>query len=319
MGDVTTVVLAAVAHLSALGVALLAGYATYGREPRPVSEMPVRNQPPDDLSPGEVTALETQNERADRAWTATVVDLVSRGVIIGGPVAEIAGDGTSETGYGVVRINDGRNLLEHEEAVRSLYARVANGGPVARVDLRTAIRHMPQGGSREVQLFMDALRRRLTARAYAIVDARTFGWGVVSVLTVAAAMTLLVLATINAVAGERLVLVGAGIGVGATTGAILAATLARRPDLWVSRSDAGSRALGRWDAYRRYLEGSLGDWTTDPIGVSRGDRTTAYAIALGLMPVAEQAWSIALPRPLSDIAVEPVTPSQSLHQRLGAS
>jgi hypothetical protein len=319
MGDMTTVVFAAAAHFVAIAIALFAGYATYGREPRPVGEMPVRNQPPDDLSPGEVAALETQNARVDRAWTATVVDLVSRGVIIGGPVAEIAGDGTSETGYGIVRINDGRNLLEHEEAVRSLYARVASGGPVARVDLRTAIRHAPHGGAREVQGFEDALQRRLTARAYAIVDARTFGWGAVSVLTVASAMTLLVLGTINAVAGDRLVLVGTGIVAGGVAGGVLAAMLARRPRLWVSRSDAGSRALGRWDAYRRYLEGSLGDWTRDPVGVSRGDRTTAYAIALGLMPVAEEAWAIALPRQLGDRAPDVAVPSQTLHQRLGAT
>ncbi|MDJ0959625.1 MAG: DUF2207 domain-containing protein [Acidimicrobiia bacterium] len=319
MEQSTIVILAALAHLVAIAVALLAGYATYGREPRPVGEMPVRNQPPDDLSPGEVAALETQIDRADRAWTATVVDLVSRGVIIGGPVAEIAGDGTSETGYGVVRINDGRNLLEHEEAVRSLYAKAANEGAVARVDLRTAFRHAPQSGDREVAVFIEALRRRLTARAYAIVDARTFGWGVVATLTVAAAMTLLVLGTINAVDGDRLVAVGLGIAAGAIAGGVLAGTLARRPRLWVSRSDAGSRALGRWDAYRRYLEGSLGDWTTDPIGVSRGDRTTAYAIALGLMSTAEEAWSVALPRQLSALVEESVTPSESLHQRLGAT
>lgn len=319
MSGVVIVVLAASAHFVAIAIALFAGYATYGREPRPVSEMPVRNQPPDDLSPGEVAALETQNVRADRAWTATVVDLVSRGVIIGGPVAEIAGDGTSETGYGIVRINHGRNLLEHEEAVRSLYARAANEGPVARVDLSTAFRHAPHGGAREVESFSDALGRRLTALAYAIVDARTFGWGVVSVLSVAAAMTLLVLGTVNAVEGNRLVTVGIGIVAGGVAGGVLAATLARRPRLWVSRSDAGSRALGRWDGYRRYLEGSLGDWTSDPIGVSRGDRTTAYAIALGLMPAAEEAWAVALPRQLAGPAVESAAPAQALQQRLGAN
>ena len=49
-----------------------------------------------------------------------------------------------------------------------------------------------------------------------------------------------------------------------------------------------------------HLEATLGDWTADPVGVSRGDRTTSYALALGLMPVAEQSWSQALPRALTE-------------------
>lgn len=298
MGSAATVVLAALAHFLAIVVALLAGYATYGREPRAPRAMPLQNKPPDDLSPGEVAALDAEGLAGSRAWTATLIDLISRGVIVGGPVAEISGDGTAETGYGVVRVNEGRNLLEHEEAVRSLMGRVIRGGPVARVDMRAAIRNTPHGGSRNVTNFREGLRRRLTGRAYAIVDAMTFGWGVVVVMSVAAAMMLLVLATIRAVDGDELLQVAIGVLLGSVAGGMLAVALARRPELWVSRSDAGSKALGRWAAYRDYLETTLGDWTNDPIGVSRGDRTTAFACALGLMPIAEAAWSDALPHEL---------------------
>ena len=300
MGPMTTVILAGLAHFTAMALALLAGYATYGREPRRPSATPTLNKAPDDLSPGEVAALDAQGQAGSRAWTATALDLMSRGVIVGGPVAEIAGDGTSETGFGIVRVNEGRNLLEHEEAVRSLMETVLKNGPVARVDLRAAIRNAPQSGARHVVDFRDGVRRRLTARAYAIVDARTFGWGVVAVLSVAAAMTVLLLGTIRAVSSESLMYVAIGVLFGTIGGALLAGTMAKRPGLWVSRSDAGSRALGRWSAYRSYLEATLGDWTADPIGVSRGDRTTAYALALGLMPVAEQSWSQALPRALTE-------------------
>jgi len=299
MAAVTTVILATVAHFLAVALALFAGYATYGREPRTPAAMPLLNQPPDELSPGEVAALDAEGETGGRAWTATILDLISRGVIIGGPVAEIAGDGTAETGYGIVRVNEGRNLLEHEEAVRSLFALIVRNGPVARVDLRAAIRNTPNSGARDVADFRDGVGRRLTARAYAIVDAKTFGWSVVATLSVAAAMMVLVLATVRAVDGESLAHVGLGVLIGSIGGGVLAAAMARRPGLWVSRSDAGSRALGRWTAYRRYLEGTLGDWTSDPIGVSKGDRTTAYALALGLMPKAEAGWEWALPRVLA--------------------
>jgi hypothetical protein len=302
MGPTTTVILAGLAHFAAMALALLAGYATYGREPRSPGAPRTMNKAPDDLSPGEVAALDAEGQAGGRAWTATTLDLISRGVIVGGPVAEIAGDGTSETGFGIVRVNEGRNLLEHEEAVRSLMATVLENGPVARVDLRTAIRNAPQSGARHAVEFREGLRRRLTARAYAIVDARTFGWGVVAVLSVAAAMMVLVLGTIQAVEGESLMYVAIGVLLGSIAGALLAGAMAQRPGLWVSRSDAGSRALGRWSAYRTYLEATLGDWTGDPIGVSRGDRTTAYALALGLMPVAEDAWNRAVPKALTEPA-----------------
>ena len=300
MGSTATLVLAALAHFIAIATALLAGYATYGREPRPPQAMPLQNKPPDDLSPGEVAALDAEGLAGSRAWTATLIDLISRGVVLGGPVAEIAGDGTAETGYGVVRVNEGRNLLEHEEAVRSLMERVVKGGPVARVDMRAAMRNTPHGGRRNVVDFRDGLRRRLTARAYAIVDAATFGWGVVVVMSVAAALMLLVLATINAADPDQLLSVALGVLIGSAAGAALASGMARRPALWVSRSDAGSKALGRWAAYRTYLETTLGDWPTDPIGVNRGDRTTAYACALGLMPAAEAAWEQTVPRDLEE-------------------
>lgn len=297
-----TVLLAATAHFLAIALALLAGYATYGREPRPPRAMPQLNKAPDHLSPGEVAALDAEGQAGGRAWTATVLDLISRGVIVGGAVAEISGDGTSETGYGIVRVNEGRNLLGHEEAVRSLMAQVVKGGPVARVDLRAAIRNAPHSGDRHVADFREGLRRRLTAQAYAIVDAKTFGWAVVAILSVAAAMVILVLATIHAVNGERLAYVAFGVLAGSVGGALLAGALARRPQLWVSRSDAGSRALGRWDAYRSYLESTLGDWKGDAIGVSRGDRITAYALALGLMSTAESSWNQTLPRSLGERA-----------------
>jgi hypothetical protein len=180
---------------------------------------------------------------------------------------------------------------------------VVRNGPVARVDLPAAIRHTPGGGARHVTDFLEGLRRRLTARAYAIVDARTFGWAVVAILTVAAAMMMLVLATVTGTAGDRLVAVAVGVGIGAVGGTGLALALADRPGLWVSRSDAGSRALGRWTAYRAYLDATLGEWTGDAVGVSRGDRTTAYALALGLMPAAEEAWAMALPKALREEAL----------------
>jgi len=297
-----SVLLAGFAHFVAIALALLAGYATYGREPRPPRALQQMDKAPDDLSPGEVAALDAEGQAGGRAWTATVLDLISRGVIVGGPVAEISGDGTSETGYGIVRVNEGRNLLEHEEAVRDLLAKVVGVGPVARVDLRAAIRNAPLSGDRHVAAFREGLRRRLTAQAYAIVDARTFGWAVVAILSVAAAMMILVLATIYSVSGDRLAYVASGVLAGSIGGALLAGALARRPRLWVSRSDAGSRALGRWEAYRSYLESTLGDWTSDAIGVSRGDRITAYALALGLMPTAEDSWSATLPRALGQRA-----------------
>jgi hypothetical protein len=53
--------------------------------------------------------------------------------------------------------------------------------------------------------------------------------------------------------------------------------------------------------------------------VNRGDRTTAYAIALGLMPVAEHAWAVALPGQLVGLAIEQFTPSRALQERLEAS
>jgi hypothetical protein len=295
----TGILLAAAAHFVAITLALFAGYATYGREPRTPATAPLLNKTPDDLSPGEVAVLDAAGRAGERAWTATVLDLMSRGVIVGGIVAEKAGDGTSETGFGIVRVNEGRNLLEHEEAVRSLLASIVQHGPVARVDLPAAIRNSP-GGSRHVAAFRDGLQRRLTARAYAIVDARTFGWAVVAILTVAAAMMLLVVGTITDTGGDRLVNAAVGVGIGSAAGAALALALADRPGLWVNRSDAGSRALGRWQAYRAYLEATLGEWTGDPVGVSRGDRTTAYALALGLMPLAEAAWAHALPKVLGE-------------------
>lgn len=304
MSDLTVGLVAAAVHFAAIAIALLAGYATYGREPRRLRPMAPQNRPPDDLTPGEVAVLAGEGDGAvARAWTATVLDLMARGVIVGGQVAEIAGDGTSETGFGIVRVNEGRNLLEHEEATRSVIAAALHNGPVARVDLRAAIRDSPVGGVRLFATFRDGLQRRLTARAYAIVDARTFGWGVVAVLTVAAAMTALTLATVRAIDASALIPVAVGVFVGAAAGGGLAGALAGRPGLWIGRSDAGSIALGRWSSYRAFLEGTLGEWQTDDIGASRGDPTIAYALALGLMPAAETAWQRAVPRALLDESV----------------
>jgi Predicted membrane protein len=64
-------------------LAALAVYLRYGKEPRTTFDREYVQEPPDGLPPAEVAALLSQGKVDERAFTATVFDFISRGIVHG--------------------------------------------------------------------------------------------------------------------------------------------------------------------------------------------------------------------------------------------
>jgi hypothetical protein len=300
---VTIVVVAAV-HAAMVGLAMVVGYRAFGREVPPVLGGRV-TRPPDDLTPGEVAALAEEGEVSQRAWVATLVDLLARGILVPGRVVEKI-DGGSESGVGILRVNDDRNLMPHEEAVRGLLARVVADTPVARADMKAAIRHRSRSAAETAAGFSGALRRLLDGRSYLIVDGTTFTWVVLSFLTVGAAMLLLSMGSLMTGASTDAVRSAAiGLMLGTIVAWFVALPLLRLPRLWVSRSERGARAAAQWRSYGDHLAMTRGAELRRPDAETGADRAAAFAVALGLLPELEEAWRGAAPDRLPPVAAPP--------------
>jgi hypothetical protein len=182
-------------------------------------------------------------------------------------------------------------------------------GPVARVDLASAMRRRGDAAAQDGREFVISLRRRMHDRRLIIVDGPAFAWSVVAAATVAAAAVLLVVEGFTTAPPETTRNIGIGLAAGTVVGAIAAFAVAAWKRLWVGRSDAGGRSAAQWRAYAANLETpELPEPGSDVVdGVFTAD--LAYAVALGVAPEVEERWMGSVPpgiRRVEPVAVTPV-------------
>lgn len=302
-----TIVVVAAVHAGVIVIALLVGYLTYGRER--LRGVPESEGRPDDLTPAEVAALDAQGAVTSRAWIATIVELMSRDVIVGGMVAGVHEDSPDYVGFGLQRVDDSRAMRPHERAVARAVAGAVMEGPVARIDLASAMRRRGDAAAQDGREFVISLRRRMHDRRLIIVDGPAFAWSVVAAATVAAAAVLLVVEAFTTAPPETTRDIGIGLAAGTVVGAIAAFVVATWKRLWVGRSDAGGRSAAQWRAYAANLETpELAEPGGDVVdGVFTAD--LAYAVALGVAPEVEERWMGSVPpgiRRVEPVAVTPV-------------
>ena len=289
----STVVVAAVLHAGVVLLSLAVGYLAYGRErrvPRAVVE-----ERPNDMSPAEVATLDDQGRVTSRAWVATLIDLMSREVVLAGTVVGGNDDAVDDEGPGIHRVDGARTLRPHERALARVIAAVVDAGPVARDAFAERVRRLGEAGEREGREFSLMVRNRLHDRGLTIVDGAAFAWTVLSVATIVAVATLLIADTLTEGGVARVKSIAYGIGIGTLVGAVGASVVGHWPGLWVGRSERGGRTAARWRAYGASLEQSKVSFTAQQANARVPAPDLAYAVALGAAPEVEQVWAGCVP------------------------
>ena len=144
-------------------------YLRYGKEPRVAYDREYEQEPPSDLPPAEVGALLTQGQIDERQFTATLFDLISRGVIAAKPVqiekktwAGLAfGDHKRS---GIVAHREGGEPLPYEQHVLGIVTRVLDGEARPLNEFRTRIREDASANASAYQSFRSTALKSLEGR-----------------------------------------------------------------------------------------------------------------------------------------------------------
>ncbi|HEY6635813.1 MAG TPA: DUF2207 domain-containing protein, partial [Acidimicrobiia bacterium] len=143
-------------------------YLRYGREPRVDYDREYEQEPPTELSPAEVGALVTQGAVTEKQFTATLFDLIRRGVITAEPTqvdrVTWAGMRHEQITDLVLGLTDHQTeLRDFEQSVMTVLRRALELGPRPLHELNEAIQEDRASNAQTYQVFRDrvlgAIRR----------------------------------------------------------------------------------------------------------------------------------------------------------------
>ena len=282
---------------SAIAIVLGLGglvYFRYGKEPAVDYDREYEQEPPSELSPAEVAALLTQGRVDEKAFTATLFDLIRVGRIDAQPSQ------VQRTTWGGLKTEDITDLVlsttddesplrNYQQSVMTVVRRVLELGPRPLHEFRQAIREDATANAKTYQTFRD---RVLSAvRSGGLIDdaGHTISWIVRIGLVLTIAVSYFVLRSL--LSGQPggaiiVVLVLFGMALGAT---ILFVLLSFRR-VRTKRTPAGALEAARWNAFRRYLTDFSRIKDAPVISLDLWDRYLVYAITFGVAEeVLEQA------------------------------
>ena len=264
-------------------------YFTYGREPRTGYDREYEQEPPTDLSPAEVGALLSQGTVDEKQFTATLFDLISRGVVGAQPsdVQKMTWGGLrSESITDLVLSIEGdeTGLRDYEQSVMTVLRRALALGPRPLHELKDAIREDASANASTYQTFrsraIDAVSRG------GLLDTRGHGvsWLVrgAAILVVVLAFWLLPRMLGGSTAGAAFATV---LIMGMIAGAVVLFVFLSFRRVRTKRTMDGAVEADRWNAFKRYLEDFSRMEEAPPISLALWDRYLVYGISLG---VAEQ-------------------------------
>jgi hypothetical protein len=274
-------------------VVLLALYLGFGKDrsgpagPRPPPG--VVSTPPDDLPPALVPSLLREDHVVgNRELTATILDLIRRGVVLVEKVASTraprasedgaAGDGVGAADLRVVGIRNASQLASFEAAaVRLLQGPLKDGGPFKLSELPFVVaRNRPRGRVAR-DGFLLQVRKAVEKRNW--YDRR--GRGVLGKLR---SLSLGLIPVAPAVGYWRVGPPGAVDGLlGALACWLVLEVVGGRRGLTTRRTPDAAAAARSWRAYRHHIERlKTIDGDTMLQGTEAWDQLLTYAVALGL-------------------------------------
>ena len=283
------VVAGALAFVGLVGGAGGLVYLRYGREPRTGYDREYEQFPPSELSPAEVGALVSQGGVTEKQFTATLFDLIRKGVISAEPTrvtrATWAGMRSEEITDLMLGLTDrDTGLRDFEQSVLTVMKRALAEGPMPLHDLNDAVRSDRESNAKTYQSFrervLDAVRR-----ARLLDDSgTTVSWLVRlgSIGLVVAALFLLpkMLGGRPGIEGFLFLFF-----LGAIVGVVVLFILLSFRRVRTRRTKEGALEAERWIAFRNYLRDFSRLEEAPSISLALWDQFLVYGISLG---VAEQ-------------------------------
>jgi uncharacterized membrane protein len=284
--------------LVALSVAAVAFvYLRYGEEPKVEYSGRYEREPPTDDPPAVISAIISQRPSVGtREFTATLFDLIRRGVLKAQPVSVKKGGLLGEKTVTDLRVELGSyetGALEvFERRVLNLAARVLSRGPVNLTDFEERIKDDREANRSSYESFTDDLKRDVEGRDLVEKSpGRWLGPAAVLVGLVGAAWFVLSLLGVNVVSLFCLIfssffsIIVAGFIVWVTYRVVSRFAGSALHRMWVRRTPKGALLHARWRAFRRYLTDFSRMEESPPASLALWEQFLVYGIALG---VAEQ-------------------------------
>jgi len=272
-------------------------YLHYGREPKVDYGERYEREPPTNDPPAVIGAIISQKPSVGaREFTATLFDLIRRGVLEAQPVSVKEGGLLGEKTMTDLRVDVGSrdpgSIEDFERRVLTVAERVLSRGPVNLTDFEERIKDDRQANRSSYESFSDALKREVEGRD--LVERSPGRWlGPVAVLLGLAGAAWFVLSLFGVNAGALIPLIFSNIFVFAIVAVVVWVAFRRvfgkagsaLNRMWVRRTSKGALLHARWQAFRRYLNDFSRMEESPPASLALWEQFLVYGIALG---VAEQ-------------------------------
>ena len=290
--------------LPALAIVLVV-FWLYGRERRTGYDREYEQEPPTDTAPALVpTLLRQGGEAGSYEFTATLFDLVRRGVYTAKPVT------TQRAIWGGLRHEDVADL-ELDKGTRDELTPWENA--VARV-VDSVIADGPERLSKfrgEIEDDRESMSKQFTAFKANVTTAVGNQTWFMSLGVIPLVLALVVFVVIGAIlfwiaiAGWRsvyprwndIVLLGVGVAAFVDAAVIVGALTQRK--LWRRRTRTGEEEAERWEAFRRYLTDFPRLDEAPPATLALWERLLVYGIAFGIAERVLQAAHLAMPEAMA--------------------
>lgn len=261
-------------------------YFRYGREPRTGYDREYEQFPPSELTPAEVGALVSQGGVTAKQVTATMFDLIRRGVISAEP-AEV-----TRTTWGGLRKEQITDLVlgltgtetglrDFEQSVLTLLRRALDGGTLPLHELNEAIKEDRQANAKTFKVFgervVDAIKRAKllddSGKTFSLIVAG------VAVALMIGGIWWLTSALADRPGGEALI--GLFIA-GLTAGVFGLFIFLSFRKVHSKRTKKGALEAERWIAFRNYLSDFSRLEEAPSISLGLWDQFLVYGISLGV-------------------------------------
>lgn len=279
----------ALAFVGLLGGAGGLVYLRYGREPRTGYDREYEQFPPSELSPAEVGSLVSQGGVTEKQFTATLFDLIRKGVVTAEPTqvtrATWAGLRSEEITDLVIGLTDNdTGLRDFEQSVLTVLRRALVGGPMPLHELNDAIRSDAAANAKTYQVFRDrvlgAIRRGRLLDESGTAVSWMVGLGAVGLIIAAFVWLSRSTSGVPGAAAFPILLLG-----GAVLGVVGLAILLSFRRVRTRRTKEGALEAERWIAFRSYLRDFSRLEEAPAISLTLWEQFLVYGITLG---VAEQ-------------------------------
>lgn len=264
-------------------------YWVYGREPRTGYDQEYEHAPPTDLTPAEVGVLLSQGGIDEKQFTATLFDLISRGIVSAEPsnVQRVTWGGLKTeaiTDLVLAVEGDETGLRDFEQSVMTVLRRALELGPRPLHELNEAIREDATANASTYQTFRSRVIGAVSRGG--LLDTR--GHGVSWLVRIGAIVVVIGAFWVftNTLADSR---AGAAFSAlliaGMVAGALVLFVFLSFRRVRTKRTQEGALEAERWFAFKRYLEDFSRLEEAPSISLELWDRFLVYGITLG---VAEQ-------------------------------